>query len=326
MLTIDGAYGEGGGQLVRNAVALSAITGEPVTINRIRASRQKPGLGAQHVAAVNAVACVCDADTRGIITGSSDLTFLPGRPKTCDTIIEVGTAGSIPLVIQAWLPVALWFGGTLQVTGGTEVHKSPTIDYLENVLVKVLINSGADISMRIIKRGYFPEGGGEVKIEVKKKKISPIDPGSQETSCGIASCSSNLPDHVADRQASSAAQSIQKAPGLNCPPYIYRQIGQSTGSSCTAWSGAKGGSALGKRGFPAEKVGEAAVAALLKELRSPGNVDLHLSDQLLVPLALFGGTYTTSALSLHAETILWLVRQFDYELNCKHGSIVEFSA
>jgi len=326
MLTIDGSYGEGGGQLVRNAVALSAITGEPITINRIRASRKRPGLGPQHVAAVKAVAHACDADTSGNTVGSTDLSFLPGRSKTCDTVIDVGTAGSIPLVIQAWLPVALHFGGKLRITGGTEVQKSPTIDYLDHVLVAVMRSAGADISIKILKRGYFPEGGGEVEIEVKKKGISPIDPGLMDMTCDIASCSSNLPEHVTDRQASSAAQYLRKELGFSCAIHPDRRTGPSTGSSCTAWNGAKGGIALGKRGVPAEEVGETAARALVGEIRSPGLVDIFLADQLLVPLALFGGSYTAGALSSHAETTLWLLARFGYEVHLRKNSVVEFSA
>ncbi len=326
MLTIDGSYGEGGGQLVRNAVALSAITGEPVTIDRIRAGRDKPGLAAQHLAAVKAVMCACDADVNGISPGSSSLVFVPDKLKSCSVIVDVGTAGSIPLVIQSWLSVALRAGGSLRVTGGTEVRQSPTIDYLENVLAEVLRSAGAEITIDILKRGYYPEGGGDVLIDVKKRSLSPIEPGSmQESGCGIISCSSNLPPHVADRHASSAAGFLRKE-GISCGIWMDERIGASTGSSCTIWRGAKGGTALGKRGVPAERIGEIAAKTAVNEFASSGIVDTHLSDQLLVPVALFGGTYTAAHLTSHAETTLWLLEKFGFDVQFHQGSVAEFSA
>jgi len=326
MLTINGSYGEGGGQIVRNAVALSAITGEPVTIDRIRAGRDKPGLAAQHIGAVRAVMGTCDADVEGISAGSSTLTFVPEKLKLCTVTVDVGTAGSIPLVIQSWLSVALWAGGTLRVTGGTDVQKSPTIDYLNHVLANVLRSAGAEITMEILKRGYYPEGGGEVLIELKRRSLSPIEPESiRDSGCGIVSSSSNLPPQVTERQASAAAELLMRE-GISCTIRRDRRTGSSTGSSITIWRGAKGGSALGRRGVPAEKIGGIAARAALDQFASPGIVDTYLSDQLLVPIALFGGTYTASHLTSHAETTLWLLEQFGYDVQFHQSSVAEFSA
>lgn len=326
MLNIDGSSGEGGGQLVRNAVALSAITGEPVTITRIRAARHNQGLAAQHIAAIKAVAFTCDAECRGISPGSGTIIFFPQELKCREVSVAVGTAGSIPLVIQAWLPVALCTGGILHITGGTEVLKSPTIDYLDHVLGSVLRSSGARITLDIHKRGYFPEGGGEVTVRVDQKKISPVIPDDdKDHSCCIFSCSSNLPDHVTERQASAADARI--CPGLSepCTISLDRRTGPSTGSSCTVCKGAKGGIALGKRGLPAEEVGRRAANALLTEIKNPGTVDIHLSDQLLVSLALFGGSFTTSTLTSHAETVCWLLGRFGFDIKVRHGIPMEFS-
>jgi RNA 3'-terminal phosphate cyclase (ATP) len=327
MLTIDGAHGEGGGQIVRNAVALSAITGEPITINRIRATRDRKGLRAQHIAAIKSVACMCDASCTGVVPGADSISFLPHDLRACDASVDVGTAGSIPLVIQAWLSVALVIGGRLHVTGGTEVKKSPTIDYLEHVLAGVLRSAGADIHLDILKRGYFPEGGGEVTIEVRKRELQAILPLElQPGSCGIVSVSSNLPDHVAGRQALSAAKCLRETTGFSGGVVLDRRTGLSTGSSCTIWRGSKGASSLGKRGVPAEKIGMIAAQSALEEFASPGVVDTFLSDQLLVPLALFGGSYTTSSLTSHAETTIWLLGKFGFDVTCGAGPVVEFSS
>jgi RNA 3'-terminal phosphate cyclase (ATP) len=326
MLNIDGSFGEGGGQLVRNAVALSAITGEPITITRIRAARHNKGLAAQHIAAIKAVALACDAECRGVSPGSGTITFSPQDLKCREVSVAVGTAGSIPLVIQAWLSVALCTGGTLHITGGTEVMRSPTIDYLDHVLGFVLRSSGAEIDLDILKRGYFPEGGGEVTVRVEHKKIFPIVPeDDKDHPCCIFSCSSNLPDHVTQRQASAADARLCSLPGGPCTVSLDRRAGPSTGSSCTVSKGAKGGIALGRRGLPAEEVGRNAANALLAEIKNPGIVDIHLSDQLLVPLALFGGSFSTSTLSSHAETVCWLLSRFGFDIKIRHGIPMEFS-
>jgi len=327
MLNIDGSFGEGGGQLVRNAVALSAITGEPVTITRIRASRHTTGLAAQHIAAIKAVACACDAECSGISPGSGTVIFSPQDLKCREVSVAVGTAGSIPLVIQAWLSVALCAGGILHITGGTEVMRSPTIDYLDHVLGSVLRSSGAKIDLEILRRGYFPEGGGEVTVRVEHRKMLPVVPDDdKDHPCCIISCSSNLPDHVTQRQASAADIHLSPILGEPCTVSLDSRTGPSTGSSCTVCRGAKGGIALGKRGLPAEEVGRCAAEALLAEIKNPGTVDIHLSDQLLVPLALFGGSFSTSTLTSHAETVCWLLSRFGYDITIRHGIPLEFSA
>jgi RNA 3'-terminal phosphate cyclase (ATP) len=326
MLNIDGSFGEGGGQLVRNAVALSAITGESVTISRIRAARKNQGLAAQHIAAIKAVALTCDAECRGLSLGSDTIVFSPQDLKYREISVSVGTAGSIPLVILAWLSVALCTGGILHITGGTEVLRSPTIDYLDHVLGSVLRSSGARITLDIRKRGYFPEGGGEATVKVEYKKMFPIVPGDdKDHPCSIFSCSSNLPDHVTERQASAADARLCHEIGKPCTISLDHRTGPSTGSSCTVCKGAKGGIALGKRGLPAEEVGRRAANALLTEIKNPGTVDVHLSDQLLVPLALFGGAFSTSTLTTHAETVCWLLSRFGYEIRLHRGIPMEFS-
>lgn len=327
MLDIDGSMGEGGGQLVRSAVALSALSGVPVTITRIRANRKTPGLAAQHIAAVKAVAASCDAECRGASLRSGRLAFVPQEPLSRTVTVDVGTAGSIPLIIQAWLPVALSVGGTLHVTGGTEVARSPTIDYLDHVFAAVLRSVGADIRLRVLKRGYFPEGGGEVEVTVQKKEISPIvPPASSEAPCRIFSCSSNLPDHVADRQASAASALIGPELNVHCTTMYNRQAGPGTGSSITAVLGAKGGIALGRRGLPAEEVGRMAARALVVEAGRPGTVDSHLADQLLVPVGIYGGSFSTGTLSLHAKTVCRLLHMFGYTLRVREGMCTEVAA
>jgi len=326
MLKIDGSSLEGGGQIVRSAVALSAVTGIPVEITRIRENRKQPGLRYQHCAAIRAVASACTGHTEGNEPGSSRLSFLPKDVRKTESSIAVGTAGSIPLVIQAWLPVALVKGGILEVTGGTEVPASPTIDYLEKVLIPALGTQGKGISVRVIRRGYYPSGGGIVQMKVKTADPERIIITKESSSCGIRSCSSGLPPHVAERQASSAKMLLGKELSQGIPVDIRLSQGVSKGSSCTVWCGAKGASSLGRPGLPAEMVGEAAATDLIREIRSPGEVDPHLSDQLLLYLARFGGSYTAPVYTLHARTMCWLLSLFGFEIHVREGEEVAFSA
>jgi RNA 3'-terminal phosphate cyclase (ATP) len=324
MLTIDGSVLEGGGQIVRTSIALSAITGTSVTIINIRAGRERPGLRAQHIAAIQAVAKTCHARCEGLATGSNRVVFIPGDPVREDIHIDIGTAGSIPLVIQAWLPVALHVGGTVTISGGTEVENSPTIDYVQHLHMNFLEQYGAGLVMTIKNRGYYPEGGGQVRLEVKKpveldpfKHIRPAPPEPD-----IFSCSSHLPPHVAERQAESAMKHLGD---IGDSVRIHNDIrpGPGTGSSITVICGWKGSSAIGRRGFPAEKVGERAAGLLLEELKKPGVIDSHLADQLLVYLAQYGGIYKATECSLHARTVCFVLDRFGYRVKMeqKKGAV-----
>lgn len=327
MIRIDGGYLEGGGQVVRGAVALSALSGEPVTLSNIRKNRPTPGLAAQHVAAVKAVAALCGAECEGLARNSRALTFVPGSvSKDWEYRIDVGTAGSIPLVLQAWLPAALRSGGSLAVTGGTEVSRSPTIDYFDQVFCNALRQYGAHIHIEVLKRGYYPKGGGSVTAKVEAVPLSPLEI-SPSSGCGIISCSSNLPSHVAQRQAVSAAEVLSPYLG-DLPVLLDHRSGVSMGSSCTVWSGWKGDSALGRRGYPAEDVGADAARSLIEKLGLPGIVDIHMADQLIIPVAVFGGSFTTATLTLHTKTMVWLAGEFGYELEVRKGDegCIEVSA
>ena len=326
MLAIEGSVLEGGGQIIRTAVGLSAITGTPVTINSIRAGRERPGLKAQHIAAVKAVAKICNARCEGLTIGSNRVVFIPGDPVRNDIHIDIGTAGSIPLVIQAWLPVALQVGGTLTISGGTEVENSPTIDYVQHLHMNFLKQHGADLIMTVIRRGYYPEGGGQVRVEVRKPgELEPLNPATQDIpGQEIFSNSAHLPPHVAERQAESARIHLGYTGDA---VHIHNDIrpGPGTGSSVTVISGWKGSSAIGRRGLPAEKVGEIAAGRLMDEIKKPGAIDMHLADQVLIYLARYGGSFTATEFSLHSRTVCFVLALFGFRLRVRQNRGVVFS-
>ncbi len=317
MRLIDGAHLEGGGQLVRTAVALAALGGEPVTIDHIRAGREAPGLHPQHVAAVRAVAGCCDAAVEGLERGSDRLVFRPGPLRRVDQRIEIGTAGGIALVLQAWLPVALEAGGAITVVGGTEVPLGPTIDFVDRVVLPVLRGHGAEVGLELRQRGYVPRGGGEVRVAVEPGRLLPIAADRVELGSGVVSAAANLPAHVVERQLAAARAALEPAIGPLDVAEVDPRTGPSTGSSVSCWAGLRAGNALGRRGHPAEAVGRAAADALLAELRLPGEVDRHLADQLLLYLARYGGEFTATACSRHAATLIWLLGEFGHEI--EHG-------
>ncbi len=319
MLDIDGAYGEGGGQLVRSACALSAITGRAIRVRAIRARRTPPGLAPQHLAAVKAVAALCDAEVAGLELGARDITFRPRTVRGGEFRFDVGTAGSITLVLQAVLPVAIAARTPcdLHITGGTDVRAAPPIDYVRAVLLALLARMGASIEIEVRRRGYYPRGGGAVHVRVAPATLRPLQLDSPGPLVGIAGAAhvSHLPAHIAERMAHAAQACLQ---GWPCA--IERQgltgaeaIGQ--GGAIVLWANTVntvlGAAAVAERGVPAEQIGARAGAALRTELASGATLDLYASDQLLIYLALADGPsrFVARALSAHAATTLWLLPQ-----------------
>lgn len=316
-MKLDGSYGEGGGQILRTAVALSAVAGEPLEINNIRRARPRPGLAAQHVKAVESIAKICDAEVEGCSLHSTQLSFKPGKIKGGNYEIDIGTAGSISLFLQCLLPAALHAPGTvrIKISGGTDVQWSPSIDYLRFVTLCALSQMGYDCDLKLIRRGYYPRGGGCVEAIINPSSLKKTS--FDNNACSLVegcSHSSGLPAHVAERQAASAEKLLRgggyETRILRETPYLNTGY-RSTGSGITLWCGTMGGSALGKRGLRAEKVGESAAEAILCELSSGAGVDIYLADQLIPYLALAGGgSFTTRMITMHTKTNIWVTEQF----------------
>ncbi|MFO7966906.1 MAG: RNA 3'-terminal phosphate cyclase [Archaeoglobaceae archaeon] len=315
MIKIDGSYGEGGGQILRTAVSLSCITGEPVEIDKIRASRPKPGMAMQHLKGIEAAKMITDAEVEGLQVGSTRVIFKPHEVKGGNYTIDIQTAGSVTLILQTILLPALTTNISLKVRGGTDVNWSPPIDYLRNVTLKALEEMGANISTELVARGYYPKGGGQVNITNSSSKLRGVDFGQQEQEQGHRiqgiSHSSNLPPHVAQRQASAAQKTLQSK-GYNSRIDTQVERYFSTGTGITLWCGYKGGSALGEKGKKAENVGEEAANNLLGELGSEGCFDQFLADQLMPCAAVASGStiYTTSKVTMHQISNSYVLKEF----------------
>ncbi len=321
MIEIDGSTGEGGGQLLRTAVALAAITGMALHLTNIRARRARPGLAAQHLAAVKAVAELCQARVDGLELASQEIRFDPGATRAGTHLFEVGTAGSVTLVLQALLPAMLAAPArsTVRVTGGTDVRAAPPFDYLREVLLPLLRRVGVRARAEIVRRGYYPRGGGEVECVVEPSALQPIDLADRGPLASIEAFAhvANLPAHIAQRMASAAHETLASLPeaavriAVLGPEQAIGAGGAIVLRARTAHS-LLGAARVAQRGIPAEQLGAEAAAELRSDLASGAALDIHAADQLLIYLALAGpgSRFTTRVLSSHARTAIWLIEQF----------------
>lgn len=324
MLIIDGSHGEGGGQILRTGIALSAAFSQPVRIINIRAKRRKPGLASQHLHAIKAVAMLCGAEVRGARIGSKEIEFIPEKKEKKNKIsVDIGTAGSIPLVIQAILPYACTSDREIEaeIKGGTDVEWSPSIDYVRFVLKKILEKMGIKFEVKLIKRGYYPKGSGKVIARFysaeKIRGIKIPEKGKLIKISGI-SHAGNLPLSIAERQKTAAVEMIKKKTELldnKIEITVEENKTFCAGTGITIFAEYEktilGASSLGKIGKRAEFVGEEAANELLKEHFSKATLDKHMCDQIIPFAALAEGeTAYISQLTKHAETNLSVVKKF----------------
>ncbi|MGB9729329.1 MAG: RNA 3'-terminal phosphate cyclase [Thermoprotei archaeon] len=327
MILIDGSFGEGGGQILRVAVGLAALAKKPIEIINIRMKRDPPGLRPQHLTAVKAVASLVNARVEGLEVGSTKIKFIPGDISSGNFTFDVGTAGSVSLVLQALLPVLAFTKAPINVTlkGGTAVPWSPPITYIEKVLLPLLSRMGLKAEIRIIRHGFYPKGGGIVNITVypvsQLKPIELIEQGNIKQIKGI-SLSARLPSHIAERQARSAEKILREYLGninininiIHSGPEVDNVLSPGTFIVLLAETDKNviiGSDALGEKGKPAEKVGEEAALKLINEIKSNATVDVHMSDQLIPWMALANGTskIKVSSFSLHAYTCIYITKQ-----------------
>lgn len=325
---IDGSLGEGGGQVLRTSLALSALTGQPVQIDNIRARRRNPGLAAQHLAGVKALARVCGAEVKGASIGSSRVDFAPGAPAQAgkyvfdiSTLAGQGSAGAVTLLLQTLLWPLLFAEGESHLTlrGGTHVAWSPPADYIRDVLLPTLAPLGVDVACELTAWGFYPVGGGELQVTIQPvtKPLHPLELTERGqllkvTGAGVAA---ELPAHIAQRISSRATNVLRQThlPSTITPERV-RSSGPGAGIFLTAeYAGGRAGfSALGKQGKPSDAVADEACEALLTHHIDGAPVDPHLADQILLPLALAKGksSFRTSQITRHLLTNADVIRAF----------------
>jgi RNA 3'-terminal phosphate cyclase (ATP) len=320
-LTIDGSYGEGGGQIIRTAVSLSAITGRPVEFDGVRARRTKPGLQPQHLMAVRAAAQLCAAKVEGGEAGSTRFRFEPQAPVSADSYrFDIGTAGASPLVAQTvLLPLAMAEGASqVVITGGTHVPHAPPAEYVERVYAETLGRVGVDLHFAYASAGFYPRGGGRIELLASgPATLRPLDltDRGKLTDLRAFVVTSNLPEHVADRGAYTV-ETYMKGIGRQVEVERRNLPSPGAGAAVVLVARCEGGLAaftsLGERGKPMEKVAQQPCEEFLSWWKSGAACDEHLADQLVLPMSFAQGEsrWSTPAVTEHLRTVLWLVEQF----------------
>jgi RNA 3'-terminal phosphate cyclase (ATP) len=318
VLKIDGSMGEGGGQVLRTSLALSALTGQPFEIEKIRASRKKPGLMRQHLTSVQAAARVCNAQVEGAAISAQSLRFTPGPVVPGVYEFQVGTAGSATLVLQTVLPPLLTAGGPSRVVveGGTHNPLAPPFDFLERSFLPVLSMMGARISARLERWGFFPAGGGRVVVEIEPspglRPVELVERGEIRQRIARAVVA-NLPLSIARRELAHVHQALSFDPSWLQPQEVTGAVGPGNVVSIefVLDSHHEVFTAFGQRGVPAEAVAGDVVRQAREYLAAGQPVGHHLADQLLIPFAMAGrGAFRTGPPSRHTLTNLEVVRRF----------------
>ncbi len=325
MIEIDGSTGEGGGQIIRTALALSAVTGKECRIFNIRRGRQNPGLQTQHLEGANAVAALCNAEIRGNKIGSTELKFYPRKIESKKIDISIPTAGSVGLVLQPLMIAASHAESKVEIEingGATNGKWAPPLNYIKYVLLPLLEKMGYKANIEIKKYGYYPKGGAHVMATINPVHIKPIDliqRGEIVEIKGISHASKHLEKaKVAERQAKTAEEIIKKelqiAPRISVNYVDALNPGSAIELFATCENSVLGADELGEIKKSAEQVGKEAAEKLIEELKTNACVDEHAEDQLLpfMALAAQGGESMIKVhhLTNHTRTNIWVIEKF----------------
>lgn len=342
LIHIDGSQGEGGGQIVRSSLALSMVTGRPVTIERVRAGRSKPGLMNQHLAAVHAAQKICHGDAAGAALGSSAFTFRPGEVVAGNYHFAIGTAGSTTLVLQTVLPPLMIANhrSRLVLEGGTHNPWAPPFDFLQRAFLPLLNRMGPRVTATLERPGFYPAGGGRIVVEIEPApRSAPTSQNSQSLrELGLSSfhllergdiCSrvarvllGNLPDQIAERELKELARLENwEADCLTYEPITTNGPGNAVVIEVSSEHLTEVFVGLGERGVKAESVVQQAVTEMHEYLVAGVPVGPHLADQLMLPMALCAwqtgvaderrqGSFRTMKLTDHSKTQIEIIQTF----------------
>jgi len=318
MIRIDGSFGEGGGQILRTSLSLSLVTAKAFRIENIRAGRERSGLLRQHLTAVLAAAEVCGAELEGATLGSTALTFSPGKVRAGEYRFAVGTAGSGTLVFQTVLPALMLAAEPSRFTieGGTHNTAAPPFDFLARSFLPLLERMGPRVQLEFERYGFYPAGGGRFCAEIEPcSALKPLHLGERGdiVSRRILAVVANLPGHIAVREIETAANMLnwskdwgkidQTRNSAGPGNIVMIEIGSSDVTEVF--------SAFGQVGVSAEKVASGAARDAREYLVSRAVAGEHLTDQLVVPLALAGaGSFTAQKINLHARTNMEVISHF----------------
>lgn len=320
-LVIDGSAGEGGGQLLRSSLTLAMATGTPFVLDKIRAGRKKPGLMRQHLTCVKAAALVCNAQVEGAEVGSSRILFRPGPISHGEHELDIGSAGSVALVLQTLaLPLALaGERSRIVVRGGTHAKWAPPFPFLQEAWLPLVRRAGANIALEMKSPGFYPAGGGEVVMTVLPLVAGwrPLHLGESSGLLGkleLHAVVSGLSEGIARRELTAAAELLEGTP-LEMTSETVKSPGPGNAMWLIARDEATGlanvFSGIGDQGVRAEDIGADVAKSFLAWRDSGAAVEEHLADQVMLPIALAGaGTYTCSELSLHAKTHVEVIHAF----------------
>ena len=326
MLTLDGSAGEGGGQILRTALALSIVTGKPFEIVKIRARRPVPGLRPQHLAAVRAATLVSGAKVGGAFEGSPDLRFEPGAIASGDYRFEITTAGAASLVLQTVLPALATAADSsrVEVTGGTHVNASPSFEFLSRNWAGTVKRMGLDAGFDLVRAGFYPPGGGEIRARVapwaRPAGLTLETRGPLVEIRGLSG-TGKIKGDVGQRQADAVRERLWEARRLESSWEVTEAPAASPGSflyvEAIFEQSRAGFGFLGERGLRAEVLGDRAARTVLQFLDGEACVDPHLADQLAVPLAIGGGggRVTTNRVTPHLVTVAEVVSLFGIAAN-----------
>jgi len=318
MIEIDGSYGEGGGQILRTSLALSAVTGKAFRIYNIRKGRPKPGLKAQHYTAIESVARICNARVEGNRIGSEEVKFYPGKIKGVRFEANIGTAGSITLLLHAIIPPLLYAEREteIEITGGTNVLWSPTTDYFRHVFCNFLDRMGVDIRVDVERHGFYPRGGGKVHVRIspvsKLRVLELVEKGKFKRIDVWSISSSDLKNKkVAERQLKGFKEILN----LEGHEHVLYVDTLSPGTSIHAhahYTNTKlGADVLGEKGKPAEEIGRDCALLLKEQMDTGACLDEWMADQILPYMALAGGGKASVAkVTQHCKSNMWVIEKF----------------